>query len=130
MLTIKIEENYKAALEEMGVEVCEGMHVMAMRDGDLLMGVGTMRILDGFASFDNIYIKEEFNNFDLAYGLGKSMLNFLDLRGVRNVASNNEDARLLTALRFKPIAESENFDDFSPNWSYCLNLDGYFTSNC
>lgn len=130
MLTVKTEENYTDALEEMGIDSYDGMYVMAMRDSGLLMGVGTMRIFDGFASLDNIYMKEEFKSFDLEYGMGKSMLNFLDLKGIRNVASNIEDERLLTALRFKPVQESGFADEISGDWSYCLNLDGYFASNC
>ena len=130
MLTVKIEENYAAALNEMGIEAKDGIYVMAMRDKELLMGVGTMRIFDGFASLEDICMKEEFKGFDLEFGMGKSMLNFLDLKGIRNVATNIQNERLTTALRFKPFAESEFSGEFSGDWSYCLNLDGYFASNC
>ena len=128
MLTVKIEENYKDALKEMGIEDKDGLYVMAMRDRELLMGVGIMRIFDGFASLDNICMKDEFKGFELEFGMGKSMLNFLDLKGIRNVTTNISDERLVTALRFKTVSESEC--DFAGDWIYCLNLDGYFASNC
>ena len=130
MLTIKIEENYKDAIDEMGVSQIPGMYVMAMRDGDLLMGIGTMRIFDSFASIDKIVMKDEFKSFDLEFGMGKSLLNCLDLKGIRHVVSNIDDERLITALRFKDAKESEIADLVSDDWKYCLNLDGYFTSNC
>ena len=130
MLTVKIEKDYADALNEMGIEAKDGMYVMAMRDKELLMGVGIMSLFDDFASLDSICMKEEFKGFDLEFGMGKSMLNFIDLRGIRYVATNIKNERLTTALRFKPLAESENFDKIQGDWLYCLNLEGYFASNC
>ena len=130
MLTVKIEKDYADALKEMGIETKDGMYVMAMRDKELLMGVGIMSLFDDFASLDKICMKEEFKCFELEFGMGKSMLNFIDLRGIRDVATNIENERLTTALRFKPFAESEKFDKIPGDWLYCLNLEGYFSSNC
>ncbi len=131
MLTVKLEENGADALKELGVNASAGSLVMAMRDGGELMGVGTMRLFDGFAALDGIYLKDEYNTFDLGYGIGKSMLNFMDLHGIRYAVSNSEDLKkLLAALRFKPSCEFEDTDDAPGDWAYCLNLNGYFTSNC
>ena len=88
MLTVKIEKDYADALNEMGIEAKDGIYVMAMRDKELLMGVGIMTLFDDFASLDSICMKEEFKGFDLEFGMGKSMLNFIDLRGIRYVATN------------------------------------------
>ena len=58
MLTIKVEENYKEAIAEMGIEVKEeGAVVMEVRDGALLMGVGVMRLYDNYAEIDNICLQ-------------------------------------------------------------------------
>jgi len=130
MLTVKIEENYEPILREMGVLKTDGICVMAMRDKDLLMGIGIMRMFDDFASLDSIIMKDEFKCFELEFGMGKSMLNVIDLRGIRNVVTNIDNERLTTALRFKSAKENEALVEFSGDWSYHLNLEGYFTSNC
>ena len=72
----KIENDYADALKEMGIEVKDGMYVMAMRDKELLMGVVIMSLFDDFASLDKICMKDEFKTFELEFGIGKSMLNF------------------------------------------------------
>ena len=46
MLTIKIEENCIDALKEMNVAYEDDAVVMTVRDGDLLMGLGAMRIYE------------------------------------------------------------------------------------
>ena len=134
MLTIKIEENYKEAIAEMGIEVKEDAVVMEVRDGALLMGVGVMRLYDSYAEIDNICLKEEFKEFTLEYGLGKSLLNVVDLRGIRYAVSKNKNIeKQLRALRFKAPAEIENIDEYPEevsSWELCLNLDGYFLANC
>lgn len=130
MLTVKIEENYAPLLSEMGVEKTDGICVMAMRDKELLMGIGIMRMLDDFASLESIILKEEFKCFELEFGMGKSMLNVIDLRGIKNVVTNIDNERLTTALRFKSAKEKETDVEFLGDWSYYLNLDGYFASNC
>lgn len=131
MLTIKIDENADLALNEMGIKEYDGVLVMTIRDSGELLGLGTMRLFDGFASVDGIYIKEEYKSFDLEYGLGKSMLNYMDLHGAQFVVSSNENLnKLLAALKFKPLDECENTEHITGDWKYCLNLNGYFTSNC
>ena len=130
MLTVKVEENYEPLLEEMGIAKEDGMFVMAMREKDLLMGIGVVKIFDGFASLHSIVMKEEFKGFDLEFGMGKSLLNFLDLRGIQNVVTNIDNERLVTALRFKSAAENKDLVEFSGDWKKCLNLTGYFLSNC
>jgi len=130
MLTVKIEENYDALIQKFGIEKADGMYVMAMRDSDLLMGIGVVRIHGVFASLDNIIMTDDFKSFDLEFGMGKSLLNFLDLRGIRNVVTNINDERLVTALRFKSAKENKDNVEFIGEWKYSLNLDGYFLSKC
>jgi len=134
MLTIKIEEDYKDATDEMGVTPASDAVVMTVRDGDLLMGVGVMRLYDTYAVIDNICLKEEFREFTLEYGLGKSLLNVVDLRGIRYAVSNNKEIeKQLRALKFKAPKETENIDVYPEeisSWELCLNLDGYFLANC
>ena len=134
MLTIKVEENYKEAIAEMGIEVKEDSVVMEVRDGALLMGVGVMRLYDNYAEIDNICLKDEFKEFTLEYGLGKSLLNVVDLRGIRYAVSNNETIeKQLRALKFKSPSEIENAEDYPSEVmgaKLCLCLDGYFLAKC
>ncbi len=134
MLTIKIEEDYKNALEEMNIEVPADCIVMTVRDSEILMGMGVMRLYDEYAIIDNIIFKDEFNDFTLEYGLGKSLLNVVDLRGIRYAVSNNKSIeKQLRALKFKSPSEIKNIDEYPPKVALCdlcLNLDGYFLANC
>ena len=130
MLTIKLEEKPQNALSEMGVEADSESFVMTMYDGDVLMGVGVMKLFYECAEICGVYIKEEFNDFSLAYGMGKSLLNAVDLRGIRHVYSDNSDMdALLRALRFKKWDECNPPEDMEKHLCY-LNLTGYFDANC
>ena len=134
MLTIKVEENYKESIAEMGIEVKEDAVVMEVRDGALLMGIGVMRLYDSYAVIDDICLKDEFKEFTLEYGLGKSLLNVVDLRGIRYAVSDNDDIeKQLRALRFKSPSEVENTEDYPKEVlgaKLCLCLDGYFLAKC
>lgn len=132
MLTIKTENDYSDALREMGIKPEKVSGVMTIRDGGELLGLGTMRAFENCISIDDIVLKESAKDFNLEYGLGKSMLNFIDLRGFKYAVSNNESIEaLLKALKFRKTAECEEEKEiFGNDWVYCLNLDGYFTANC
>lgn len=131
MLTIKVEPNYKDALSEFGIEPYTGITVMTVRVSGKLLGLGTMRVFGKYASIDGFYFKSESDAADLTYGLGKSMLNMLDLHGVRYVVSNGDETeKSLSELGFVPLGECPHDVDIPDDWRLCLNLDGYFTSNC
>lgn len=130
MLTIKLEENPQNALSDMGITVDADSFVMTMCDGDELMGVGVMRLFYACAELCGVYIKDEFNDFSLNYGMGKSLLNAIDLRGIKNVYSDNADIEaLLKALKFKKYEECEVPEEMGKHLYY-LNLTGYFDANC
>ncbi len=130
MLTIKTDDVKYA--ECMGITLPQDAIVMTVKDGEELLGLGVMRLLESYALLEGIYIKD--GDFSLEYGLGKSMLNVIDLRGIRHVASDNEDIqKQLTALKFKLIDEIEDKSDIPKEVLNCrmyLNLDGYFLANC
>jgi len=134
MLTIKIEQDCKLALEEMGKAFSDDAIIMTMRDSKTLMGIGVMRIFEEYAVIDDIIIKDEFCDISLEYGMGKSLLNVIDLRGIKHVVSDNERLeKQLRALKFKPISELENDESIPNSVKNCrlyLNLDGYFLANC
>ena len=113
MLTIKIEENFKDVVNDFGVDISSDSVVMTVRDGDVLMGAGIMRLYDTYAVIDDMFLKEEYKDFTLEYGLGKSLLNVVDLRGIRYAVSNNKNIeKQLRALKFKAPEELENIGDY------------------
>lgn len=132
MLTIKFEENPKKALEQMGAVASSDSLVMTMRDGEQLIGIGIVRMMRDFAEICGIYIAEEFNDFSLSYGMGKSLLNAVDLRGIKHVYTDMADSEpLLRALKFKKAEDIEDkFSDEIKKHLYYLNLTGYFDANC
>ncbi len=132
MLTIKTDDAKWA--DEMGITLPEDATIMTVKDGEELLGLGVMRLYEGYAFLDGIYIKDGLGDFSLEYGLGKSMLNVIDLRGIRHVASDNSDMqKQLSALRFKPMEDIEDKSTMPKEVLNCrmyLNLDGYFLTNC
>lgn len=131
MLTIKIEEDYAGSLTELGIEAGKDAVVMTVKDNDVLMGAGVMYLKEDYGIIDTIFIKEEFGDFSLEYGLGKSMLNVVDLRGIRYAVSDNLNLeKLLKALRFKSSGEADDFPEDIKSHKMCLNLDGYFLVKC
>ena len=62
--------------------------------------------------------------------MGKSLLNSIDLRGIKNVYSDNADMEaLLKSLKFKKYEDCEVPEEMG-NHLYYLNLTGYFDANC
>ncbi len=134
MLTIKPIEDYKNEAHEMNISVHDNAFVMAVKDGDTLMGIGVAHFLDGYASVDEIAIKDEFEDFSLEYGLGKALLNAIDLKGIKYVVSDAMHIeKQLRALKFKSPDElkiEEEIPEFLCGCRLFLNLDGYFLGNC
>ncbi len=131
MLTIKIEEDYAESLAELSIEAGKDAVVMTVKDKDVLMGAGIMYLKEDYGIIDTIFIKEEFKDFSLEYGLSKSMLNVVDLRGIKYAVSDNLNLeKLLKALRFKSSEEAEDFPEDIKAYKMCLNLDGYFLVKC
>ena len=102
--------------------------VMAVKDGDELLGAGSVTLKDGYAVMDKVCMKESYKMFNMDFGLAKSLLNMLDLAGVKYVFSNIDDDRLMTALRFKKEFEIPEGVNITDEYSRFLCLDGYFTS--
>ena len=131
MLTIKMEENPRETLEKLGIACGPNAVVMSMKDADTLMGAGVMKIGDGYAEILNIRIKEEFTDFSLEYGIGKALLNAVDLKGIQNAVCNNMGMeKLLSALGFSKVSDCENVPFNLKENKYYLNLTGYFDANC
>ncbi len=132
MLTIKFEENPEKALAQLGAVAPNDSLVMTMCDGDVIIGLGIVRMMRDYAEICGIYIAEEFNDFSLSYGMGKSLLNAVDLRGIKHVYSDMADSeQLLRALKFKKTEdiEDKSFEEMEKHLYY-VNLTGYFDANC
>ena len=132
MLTIKPEENFEYVKKELELDIAPDSVVMVMTDGDTLLGAGVMELCDDVCIIKDICIKEEFADFSLEFGIGKSLLNTADLRGAKYGASHMTDReRLMCALRFKNISDvKEKMPEKLWNFEKVLNLEGYFDTNC
>ena len=93
------------------------MMVMVACDGARIVGVGAVSMQNGETVIEEIAA----DDFSIEYGMGKALLNSLDLGGIKNVIIKNERlADLAKKLRF----QSNNSGEFH------LCLDGYFTGGC
>lgn len=120
-----------SVFSEFNIEKSPDIVVMAAKDKELVLGVGAAVVKGCCAHLLKIETKEEFRMFEMDFGIGKSVLNMLDLSGVRFVFSDISDKRLMTALGFKEGIEiPEGATEFTDK-KYFLSLDGYFTAhNC
>lgn len=93
------------------------MMVITATDGDAITGVGALSLSPAGAVLEEILCDDD----TISYGMGKAMLNALDLGGVRNVEIKRETMfELAKRLRFK-----ENDKGI-----YILDLEGYFLAGC
>ena len=126
MIEIK-KTNDPKVFADFGIQDAEGVTLMAASEKNEVFGIGVTLSKNGFAVLDKIIMKEDFSFFEMEFGMGKSLLNMLDLAGFRYVFSDIENERLMKALRFKQNADLPS--DVSPDKKYknFLCLDGYFT---
>jgi len=90
--------------------------VMRMTENNRVLSEASAEIKEGTAVLE--YINEYESN--VAYGMGKSILNAIDLAGIKTVICENKNlVNLLKILGFK---EENNV--------YLLNLTNYFTTDC
>ena len=126
MIEIKKCED-SAVFAKFGIENTPETVVMSAKDGETIFGVAAAKVCGECAYITKIETTDEYRMFEMDFGLGKSILNLLDLSGVRFVFSDIDDKRLFTALRFKENEEvsCECFACQPKRFSLCL--DGYFS---
>ena len=128
MIEIKRCEDSET-LKNFGIEKNPDTVVMAAKDRDFVFGIAAAKVCGECAIITKIETKDEYKMFEMDFGLGKSILNLLDLSGVRFVFSNLDDKRLFTALRFSENGEIPPECRKFKESRYFLCLDGYFTAH-
>ncbi len=119
MLTIKkmiTTEEVEKYLMAQGITLSmEYQQFMGIYDGDTLIGMGSISLIDSKVYMNFIYTEDD--DFGLRHGLAKALLNMADLSGVKTIyGSNPELFELYSILRFK-----------EENREFVLELEGYFT---
>ena len=121
MLTIKQEQNQDVVadfLQKLGrdADLSDDI-VMTSRDGETMIGLGSLSLNAGKVYLNHIIFVPEFEDELMVQGLAKALLNLADLRGIR-VVYGTEPAleKLYAALGFQ-----------NENEEYVLQLEGYFT---
>lgn len=118
---------FKVAVEKSGVVSylkqknidldIKGFFVMSAMEGETIVGMGAVSMTPDFAVVEELVCDDE----TIAYGMGKALLNSLDLGGVARVLIKNE--------RLYPLAERLRFTK-TEQGSYEVSLYGYFTAGC
>ena len=99
--------------------------VMFMKENDTLLGIGAARILDNCAVLEDVFVM----SFDaeLQFGLGKALLNLLDLNDIKDVYCNGfSNINLINRLGFKMVKNTDVLKFWGKNDLYYLNLENYF----
>ena len=117
----------KKIMSDFSVVAHDNTVVMAATEKDECFGIGVATIKNDYSILEKIEMKDEFKMFEMDFGMGKSLLNLIDLSGIRYVFSDIDDKRLMTALRFKENAELPEGIVTDKEYKYFLCLDGYFT---
>lgn len=82
-----------------------------------IVGMGAASMCPAYAVLEAVVCDDD----TIAYGMGKAMLNSLDMGGIGYVLIKNESIYpLAKRLRFQETTEG----------TYRVSLDGYFTSGC
>lgn len=124
---IEIKKTQDASVyEEFGFS--KSSVAMAAQESGETLGAGGVSIQNGYAVLEGIAMKEEYKMFNLEFGIGKALLNMLDLSGIRYVFADALDERLATSLRFKKDCDLPCGVNPDKGYKYFLCLDGYFTS--
>lgn len=121
MLKFQVVVEKKAVasyLREKGIGMdIQGLFVMQATENGKIVGMGAASMCPAYAVLEAVVCDDD----TIAYGMGKAMLNSLDLGGVGYVLIKNESIYpLAKRLRFQETTEG----------TYCVSLDGYFTSGC
>ncbi len=112
------KEAVASYLREKGIGVdIQGLFVMQATENGKIVGMGAASMCPAYAVLEAVVCDDD----TIAYGMGKAMLNSLDLGGVGYVLIKNESIYpLAKRLRFQETTEG----------TYRVSLDGYFTSGC
>lgn len=137
MIEIKHTDD-KGLISDFGFEPESGSLFMAAKDGNIVLGLGEIKLCGIYAILKSIKMSDEIGLFGFKSAIAKSLLNLADLRGVRFIFSNSDEERLLLSLRFKKCAEvdfsekkyDENIVKKSADYKNFLDLDGYFNAHC
>ena len=100
-----------------GIEPQDGFDVIAAINGGKFVGSAYVSFENETGYIHHISLIDGYDDFVDRFLLGKATLNFLDLKGVKNVIFKAEDKKLAKDLGF---IENEKSDTV-------LNLKGYFT---
>lgn len=105
-------------LKDKGIERdIQGFFVMQATENGKIVGMGAASMNPAYAVIEELVCDDD----AIAYGMGKAMLNSLDLGGIQHVLINNESLYpLAKQLRFTETGEG----------TYSVSLEGYFTSGC
>ena len=120
MITILPDNDYTNCPLVKGIYPAN-VFVLTAKDGDEYLGFGAVSIDDEFARIEDVITVPGMES--LEHGIFKSVLNFVERRGIYDCFCDLDKPLMLKRLGFE-MAESEN-----ENLMY-LNLKGYFEKHC
>ena len=128
MITILPDKDYeKCNLIDKKYE--DNVFVLTAKDGEEYLGFGAVKMGDDYAEIIDISCAPGFESLD--HGIGKSLLNFIERRGVYDTLCTLENQeKLLKRLGFKEADVEWEAKTKSNEKTYHLNLKGYFEKHC
>ncbi|MBE7031297.1 MAG: hypothetical protein E7409_07770 [Ruminococcaceae bacterium] len=132
MIEIKPVEHWDAVENLLKTPKKDNVFAMAAYDQDELLAAGAVALFDEHAELLEVVVPKQHEALNLAYGMGKSLLNFIDRRGIAHVVCSDDALEpLLRRLRFKKTDKVDEIGKYySENEIYYLNLTNYFTNHC
>ena len=127
MITILPDDNY-IKNDLIQKYYADNVFVFSAKDGDEYLGYGAVALCDGYAEI--LDVETALGMESLEHGIFKSLLNFVERRGVYDCICSIDKPQMLKRLRFKP-AEKDEFDkaEISED-AYYVCLKGYFDAHC
>lgn len=116
--------------------VLEKSVAMVAKDGNAIIGVGLLSVLNGYGNINDIIVAPGCEAMQMDFGVGKALLNFIERRQIMDVyagvgSESDPLVNVLKKLQFKEIETREAPEKFKECGKvFYLNLKNYFTSHC
>ena len=117
---IQIKKDQKEICDMCGVEFNEFAMAYAAREDEVVVGIAQFRILGKYGVIYDLANSVGTDDLEALIIMGRTVLNFIDLCGVKDVIIKTENRNLPKILGFKQDNDG----------IYKINLDGYFDSPC
>lgn len=127
MITILPDNEYKnnILIDE---KYADDVFVFTAKDNEEYLGYGAVHLEENFAEI--ICVKTVAGMENLEHGIFKSLLNFVERRGIYHCICALDKPQLMKRLGFESVENQWQKISKNEGYVFYLNLEGYFEKHC